>query len=92
MFVRHLNVLFSCQICMFICMYVCMYVCRYACMYKSFLKTTTNSSCVCTHLANKADSDSDSDSDVFAEFRFIFVKRSCSRRDSRKRIIVFFIL
>ncbi len=24
---------------------------------KSFLKTTTNSSCVCTHLANKADSD-----------------------------------
>ncbi len=26
---------------------------------KSFLKTTTNSSCVCTHLANKADSDSD---------------------------------
>ncbi len=51
-----LNVLFSCQICMFICMYVCMYVCT-----KSFLKTTTNSSCVCTHLANKADSDSDSD-------------------------------
>ncbi len=45
---------FSCQICMFICMYVCT---------KSFLKTTTNSSCVCTHLANKADSDSDSDSD-----------------------------
>ncbi len=37
-------------------MYVCMYVCT-----KSFLKTTTNSSCVCTHLANKADSDSDSD-------------------------------
>ncbi len=27
---------------------------------KSFLKTTTNSLCVCTHLANKADSDSDS--------------------------------
>ncbi len=26
---------------------------------KSFLKTTTNSLCVCTHLANKADSDSD---------------------------------
>ncbi len=26
---------------------------------QSFLKTTTNSSCVCTHLANKADSDSD---------------------------------
>ncbi len=44
-------------------MYVYMYVCMYACMYvctKSFLKTTTNSSCVCTHLANKADSDSDS--------------------------------
>ncbi len=33
-------------------MYACMYVCT-----KSFLKTTTNSSCVCTHLANKADSD-----------------------------------
>ncbi len=43
---------------MFICMYVCMHVCT-----KSFLKTTTNSLCVCTHLANKADSDSDSDSD-----------------------------
>ncbi len=45
---------------MFICMYVCMYVCMHVCT-KSFLKTTTNSSCVCTHLANKADSDSDSD-------------------------------
>ncbi len=33
-------------------LYVCMHVCT-----KSFLKTTTNSSCVCTHLANKADSD-----------------------------------
>ncbi len=45
-------------------MYVYMYVCMYACMHvctKSFLKTTTNSSCVCTHLANKADSDSDSE-------------------------------
>ncbi len=41
-------------VCMFICMYVCMHVCT-----KSFLKTKTNSSCVCTHLANKADSDSD---------------------------------
>ncbi len=41
---------------MFICMYVCMHVCT-----NNFLKTTTNSSCVCTHLANKADSDSDSD-------------------------------
>ncbi len=29
---------------------------------------------------------------VFAYFWFIFVKRSCSRRDGRKRIIVFFIL
>ncbi len=30
---------------------------------------------------------------VFAEFRFIFVKRSCSRRDGRKHIMfVFFIL
>ncbi len=56
----YLNVLFSCQICMFICMYVYMYVCMHVCT-KSFLKTTTNSSCVCTHLANKADSDSDSD-------------------------------
>ncbi len=41
-------------------MYVYMYVCMYVCT-KSFLKTTTNSLCVCTHLANKADSDSDSD-------------------------------
>ncbi len=40
--------------------YVCLYVCMHVCT-KSFLKTTTNSSCVCTHLANKADSDSDSD-------------------------------
>ncbi len=40
-------------------MYVCMYVCMYACMYQELLKTTTNSSCVCAHLANKADSDSD---------------------------------
>ncbi len=47
---------------MFICMYVYMYVCMHVCT-KSFLKTTTNSSCVCTQLANKADSDSDSDSD-----------------------------
>ncbi len=39
--------------------YVYMYVCMHVCT-KSFLKTTTNSSCVCTHLANKADSDSDS--------------------------------
>ncbi len=46
---------------MFICMYVYMYVCMHVCT-KSFLKTTTNSLCVCTHLANKADSDSDSDS------------------------------
>ncbi len=46
----------------YVCLYVCMYVCMHVCT-KSFLKTTTNSSCVCTHLANKADSDSDSDSD-----------------------------
>ncbi len=39
-------------------MYVCMYVYMYVCT-KSFLKTITNSLCVCTHLANKADSDSD---------------------------------
>ncbi len=43
---------------MYVYMYVCMYVCMHVCT-KSFLKTTTNSSCVCTHLANKADSDSD---------------------------------
>ncbi len=35
-----------------------MYICMYACMYQELLKTTTNSSCVCAHLANKADSDS----------------------------------
>ncbi len=40
--------------------YVCIYVCMQVCT-KSFLKTTTNSSCVCAHLANKADSDSDSE-------------------------------
>ncbi len=45
---------------MYVYMYVYMYVCMHVCT-KSFLKTTTNSSCVCTHLANKADSDSDSD-------------------------------
>ncbi len=33
----------------------------HACMYQELLKTTTNSSCVCAHLANKADSDSDSE-------------------------------
>ncbi len=38
-------------------MYVCMYVCKHVCT-KSFLKTTTNSSCACAHLANKADSES----------------------------------
>ncbi len=42
----------------YVCLYVCMYVCMHVCT-KSFLKTTTNSSCVCSHLANKADSDSD---------------------------------
>ncbi len=42
-------------------MYICMYVCMYACMYQELLKTTTNSLCVCAHLANKADSDSDSE-------------------------------
>ncbi len=34
------------------------YVCMYVCMYQELLKTTTNSLCVCAHLANKADSDS----------------------------------
>ncbi len=42
----------------YVCLYVCMYVCMHVCT-KSFLKTTTNSLCVCTHLANKADSDSE---------------------------------
>ncbi len=37
-----------------ICIYVCMHVCT-----KSFLKTITNSWCVCAYLANKADSDSE---------------------------------
>ncbi len=46
-------------VCLYVCMYVYMYVCMHVCT-KSFLKTKTNSSCVCTHLANKADSDSDS--------------------------------
>ncbi len=45
-------------VCLYVCMYVYMYVCMHVCT-KSFLKTTTNSSCVCTHLANKADSDSE---------------------------------
>ncbi len=40
----------------YVCLYVCIYVCMHVCT-KSFLKTTTNSLCVCTHLANKADSD-----------------------------------
>ncbi len=48
-----------CSYVRYVCLYVCMYVCMYACMYQELLKTTTNSSCVCTHLANKADSDSD---------------------------------
>ncbi len=39
---------------------------------KSFLKTKTNSSCVCTHLANKADSDSDSDSDFNFKVNYPF--------------------
>ncbi len=51
-------------------MYVYMYVCMHVCT-KSFLKTTTNSLCVCTHLANKADSDSDSDSDSEAKRRHL---------------------
>ncbi len=51
--------------------YVCLYVCMYVCT-KSFLKTTTNSSCFCTHLANKADSDSDSDS-IVPENKTLFI-------------------
>ncbi len=56
---------------MFICMYVYMYVCMHVCT-KSFLKTTTNSSCVCTHLANKADSDSDSDKSIYTPTLSVF--------------------
>ncbi len=55
----------------YVCLYVCMYVCMHVCT-KSFLKTTTNSSCVCTHLANKADSDSDSDSDLYIQRLYIY--------------------
>ncbi len=40
--------------------YICVYVCMHVVCTKSFLKTTTNSWCVCAHLVNKADSDSDS--------------------------------
>ncbi len=47
-------------------MYVYMYVCT-----KSFLKTTTNSSWVCTHLANKADSDSETKSRIY-EYRIFY--------------------
>ncbi len=32
-------------------MYVCMYLCMYACMYQELLNKTTNSLCVCAHLA-----------------------------------------
>ncbi len=52
-------------------MYVYMYLCMHVCT-KSFLKTTTNSLCVCTHLANKADSDSDSDSDHWIALHYYF--------------------
>ncbi len=56
---------------MYVYMYVCMYVCMHVCT-KSFLKTTTNSSCVCTHLAIKADSDSDSDIYIYI-YIYIYV-------------------
>ncbi len=59
-----MSVLMSDMYGMYVCMYVCMYACMHVCT-KSFLKTTTNSSCVCTHLANKADSDSDSESEFY---------------------------
>ncbi len=55
-------------------MFICMYVCT-----KSFLKTTTNSSCVCTHLANKADSDSFF---FFFSFFFLFFPGADSDSDS----------
>ncbi len=59
-------------------MYECMYVCMCVCT-KSFLKTTTNSLCVCAHLANKADSDSDSDSDVLVAYGTYFLPHSVTR-------------
>ncbi len=52
-------------------MYVYMYVCMYACMYQEL---QTNSSCVCTHLANKADSDSDSEMRRFSNYTSCFDK------------------
>ncbi len=43
-------------------MYLCMYVCRaYVCMYQVLLNKPQQIPCVCTHLANKANSDSDSE-------------------------------
>ncbi len=62
-------------------MYVYMYVCMHVCT-KSFLKTTTNSSCVCAHLANKADSDSDSDCIssllmLYDKLKLLFTKNLC---------------
>ncbi len=50
-------------------MYVCMCVCT-----KSFLKITTNSLCVCAHLANKADSDSDIYIYIYIYIYIIIVK------------------
>ncbi len=61
---------------MYVCMYICMYVCMHVCT-KSFLKTTTNSSCVCTHLANKADSDSDSEKEPLPSIEYIYSKLTC---------------
>ncbi len=52
------NKILNLEICMYVYIYIYIYI--YIYMYvctKSFLKTTTNSSCVCAHLANKADSD-----------------------------------
>ncbi len=49
---------------------------------KSFLKTTTNSSCVCTHLANKADSDSDSDIEHNVELCTVKTNKSISFKGS----------
>ncbi len=62
-------------------MYVYMYVCMHVCT-KSFLITTTNSLCVCAHLANKADSDSDSDNIIksFRETGEISVRKGQGRR------------
>ncbi len=52
-------------------------VCMYACMYQELLKATTNSSCVCAHFANKADSDSE-DVQTWVTYTTLFLFLSLS--------------